>query len=152
MPGTPALEKVLTALKAVFTGESATTASDRPEDDAFGKGELPARNIIDRGTSYSLIETSVELHIARVDIDHVVAVTAAATNGAKLREMEARTVELLFANRTLGGLVQDIRWSDSGGDDEVRADDGARALSIEILFLTPLGDHRTVIGASGLIP
>lgn len=152
MPGTPALDKVLAALAAVFAAEPGTTDIDRPEDDGYGKGEIPARNIIDRGETFTEHSQNETLHVAAVDIDHIVAVEASATNGAQLREMEARTVELLWADRTLGGLVQEIIWTGNGGAIDVHANQGARTLSIQILFLTPVGDHRTVIGAAGLIP
>lgn len=156
MAGEPALDKVLTALKAALSVglDGVTVDVDRAEDDAYGNAELGggAVNIIHQATDFSPHDHGTTEHRASIDLSMVVERKAATTNAAQLREMEADLVAALWANRTLGGLVQDITWTGADGADDVRENVAARVLSIEILFLTPLGDHRTVIGASGLIP
>ena len=152
MAGEPAIQKVLGTLQAALSTAAVTVDIDRPEDDAYGKGELEAINIQHRSTTFEHHSHNETLHRATVDIGMIVAVEASATNAVRLREMEADVVAVLWANRTLGGLAQDMTPLSSGGDDDVRSDEGERALSVEILFLTPVGDHRTVIGATGLIP
>jgi hypothetical protein len=155
MAGEPALEKVLVNLLAALTGGTLTGATkeiDRADDNPWGKGELPALNIIHRRTSFRQHSMNETLHTAQIDIEMIVAVEAASTNGKRLREMEADVVAALWADRTLGGLAQDIDLDSSGGDEDVLCDEGARPLSINILFLTPVGDHRTIIGHAGLIP
>ena len=151
----PALDKVLTALKTAINSAASLVEIDRTEDDAYGKGDLGtngAVNILHLRTDFEMRAHAEHLHKARIDLDMVVAVEASASNGARLRDMEARLVAALWADRTLGGVVEDVMLLSSGGDEDVRADTGARPLSIEIHFLTPLGDHYTVIGAAGLIP
>jgi hypothetical protein len=155
MAGEPAIEKVIAGLQAALAGTATTVDVDRAEDDGFGKGEigaLGALNIRHVGTVFEDHSHNETLHRATFDIGMIVAVEAAKTNAARLREKEADVVAALWADRTLGGLVQDISPQSSGGDDEVRADEGERSLTVKILFLTPVGDHRTVIGATGLIP
>jgi hypothetical protein len=66
--------------------------------------------------------------------------------------MEADLIAVMFANRTLGGLTQDIQPQSSSGGEEQESDTGLRTLTVNILFLTPVGDHRTIVGANGLIP
>ena len=152
MAGEPALDKILTALKASIVATATTVDIDRPEDEEYGNAELDAINILHNRTSYEPHSHGETLHRASVDLDMIVSVEASAANGARLRIFEADVVAALFVDRTLGGVAQVVILISSGGDEDVRADHGARALSIEILYLTPLGDHRTIIGAAGLIP
>lgn len=150
----PALDKVLSALKATFDAAPALSgdaaAVDRAKDAAWGKGELPARNILERQTVFSAFDHSSTLHRAEVDIDHIAPAVEGLTNAAALRLMEANTVAALWADRTLGGLVQDIQLDGSGTPEDLLIEEGARTLSIVILFLTPVGDHFTVVGADGI--
>lgn len=156
MAGEPALEKVLTALRSTLGSaeqfDGATIEIDRPSDKAYGRGELPAINPRHISTSFSSPTYGETLHSAEVDLDYAVETKAAATIGKRLREMEADLIAVLFANRTLGGLVQDIQPQDSSGGEEQESDTGLRTLTVHILFLTPVGDHRTLVGANGLIP
>lgn len=155
MAGEPALDKVLTALKTVLDPVASLVEIDRADDDSYGKGELGANgaiNILHLRTTFEMHEHGVQLHRAALDLDMAVAVDADATNGARLRVLEADIVEALWADRTLGGLAQDVILISSGGDEDVRADEGARPLSIEVLYLTPVGDHRTILGATGPVP
>lgn len=154
MAGEPALDKVLMALKTALAAipSGALVEIDRADDNPFGNAELPARNVLHRRTGFEQITHGETLHRVQIDINHIVAVEAASTNGAALREMEAETVETLWADRTLGGLAQDIEFESSGGGEDTFADEGARPLSITVLFLTPVGDHRTILGVSGPVP
>lgn len=154
MAGETALDKVLTALRATLAAAipTVTWQIDRPEDDALGRGELPHGNIQHSGTRFEQLTHGETLHRATIDISMTVETKAASTNARRLREMEADIVAAIAAAPTLGGLAQDIIPLSSGGDEDVRADEGASTLSLVILFLTPLGDHRTVLGAAGLIP
>lgn len=154
MAGEPALDKVLAALKTTLEtipGDGLVEI-DRADDNPFGNAELPARNVLHRRTGFEQLSHGETLHRAQIDIDHIVATEAASTNGAALREMEAETVEALWADRTLGGLAMDIEIESSGGGEDVFTDEGARALSITVLFATPIGDHRTILGAAGPVP
>lgn len=154
MAGEPALDKVLTALKTTLEAALPTLQVDidRADDDPYGNAEIAngAINIIERRTTFSALTHAETLHTSDIDLDNVLAVEASATNAARLRQMEADEVAALWADRTLGGLVTDIQFASSGGDEDVLTDEGARPLSIRILFLTPIGDHFTVIGADGL--
>lgn len=156
MAGEPALDKVLNGLKTTLTGAATlngvTVDIDRADDDAYGKGDLPAININHTGTDFELHEHGMQLHRASVELDMLVETRAASPIGRRLREMEADIVAALWADRSLGGLAQDVGLVTAGGDEDIRADEGGRVLSIEIIFLTPVGDHRTVIGAAGLVP
>jgi hypothetical protein len=156
MAGEPAIQKVLVALRAALTPAAVTVDIDRPDDDAYGQAELEAINLRHTGTRFesgtSAEYQSAQHHYASVDVGMIVGVEASASNAQRLREMEADVVALLWADRTLGGLVSNIEPTSSGGDDDVRSDEGERQLSLEIHFCTPVGDHRTVIGATGLIP
>jgi hypothetical protein len=153
---TPALDKVLVALAATLNAWPALAAAtfeiDRADDEALGNAELPHGNVQHDQTSFEQFTHGETLHRAAVSIDMIVSVEASATNGAKLRVFEADIVAALWADRTLGGCVQDIVPGSSSGTENVLADEGGRTLSIEILFLTPVGDHFTLIGAAGLIP
>lgn len=153
---TPALDKVLVALATTLNAWPALAAAtfeiDRPEDEALGNAEVPHGNIKHDHTSFEQFTHGETLHRASVSIDMIVAVEAAATNAAQLRVFEANIVAALWADRTLGGLAQDVVPGNSNGGENVLADEGGRTLSIEILFLTPIGDHFTVIGAAGLVP
>lgn len=153
---TTALDKVITALKAAIEAtpdlDGVQVDTDRPEDDAYGKGELPAINLIYRGCSEESVSNAETLNRARFDLDMIVAVEAASTNAARLRTMEAHLVKALWDNRGLGALGTDIDWDSREGDDDVRADEGARPLSIEVRYLTAHGDPFTILGASGPVP
>lgn len=155
MAGEPAIQKIADGLKAALTGTATTVEVDRPEDDAYGKGEigaLGALNIRHTTTVFEPFDHATTLHRAAFDIGMIVEVKPGPSNAARLREMEADLVAALWADRTLGGLAQDVQPQASGGDDDVRTDEGERSLSVEVLFLTPVGDHRTIIGPAGPIP
>lgn len=154
MAGEPAIRKVAVALRATIASlESLTTAViDRPEDEPFGNAELPAGNILHTNTTFELRTYNEQLHRATFAIDMIVSNDPDGSNAARLDELESDLIALLWANRTLGGLVEDIRPLSSEGNEQVRADDGARLLNIEILFVTPMGDHRTIIGPAGIVP
>ncbi|MEA3044574.1 MAG: hypothetical protein QOH47_2412 [Sphingomonadales bacterium] len=149
-----ALSKVLANLETALDGAAGLIETDRADDNPFENAELAtgAINILQRRTQFEQHSQNEVLHRAQIDLDMIVAVEAASTNGARLREMEADIVAALWADRTLGGLAQDIDVDSSGGGEDVLCDEGSRPLSITILFLTPLGDHRTIIGAAGLVP
>lgn len=157
---TPALDKVLTALQAVMAAAfpAATVEIDRPVDEDFGNVEIAngAVNIVHQGTVFDnngAYDQGATKHTASVDLDLLRAVSASATSAALLREMEADAVAALWANRILSGLAQDVRWPSASGCDGVYANVAGRTLKLEIDFLTPVGDHRTVIGVDGtLIP
>jgi hypothetical protein len=150
----PALDKILTALRTALATALPTTLIeiDRPSDDEHGNAELPAINIVHQGTTFDNHNQSETLHTAAVDLDMLVATASGSTNASRLRVLEADLVAALWANRTLGGVAQDIRWDSSSGTGDVEANAAGRAISIEILFLTPLGDHRTILGAVGPVP
>lgn len=151
MAGTPALRKVIEALETTLAS-AGTVFIDRPEDESFGEGQLPAWNILtDAEVEFSPLDQGTTLHRATVDIDLIDKIGETSI-ASRLDELEAETVELLHADRTLGGLAQDVRPDSSAASGQIYADAGARTLSVTILYLTPLGDHRTVIGATGIIP
>lgn len=156
MAGEPAIRKVLVALEqtlqTVATLSTVGIEIDRAEDEPFGNAELPAVNILHTGTDFSLRSHAETLHRASINLDMIVDSKAGASNSAQLDELEATIIATLWANRTLAGLVEDIAPQSSEGNEQVRADEGARLLTLEILFLTPIGDHRTIIGAAGPIP
>jgi len=153
MAGEPALDKVLSALKTRL--EDALTGvlveADRPDDSPFGNAEMPALNIRYRGTRKTMMTNCEVLNEASFDLDMIVAVEAAASNAARLREMEASIGEALWADRTLGGLLQDYELQSSAGDEDVLADDGVRPLDFTARYLTQIGDDRTIYGAAGAI-
>lgn len=154
MAGEPALTKILTALGALVdaVAGTATVDVDQPDDESLDESELKAVNIIHIRTAFAMHEHGVQEHRATIDLDMVTGQDADETNAEQLRNLEADLVAALWAGRTLGGIAQDIILLSSGGDEDVRAEVGARPLSIEVLYLTPLGDHRTIIGAAGLVP
>lgn len=162
MAGEPALDKVGAALKEALQASEAFDGVlidvDRPDDDEYGNTEIErgAINIVHDSTAFQHgsygEHANATLHTASFDLDMITAVKAAASNARRLREMEADAVAALALDLTLGGLVSDVNWLSAGGGEDVRADVAVRPLRLEIEFATPLGDHRTVIGAAGLIP
>lgn len=154
MAGEPAIRKVLAALKTVLSAGMATVTwhIDRPEDQPFGNAEYPAGNILHTGTDFEPFSHGETLHRAAISLDLIVGKKVGVSNSSQLDEIEADAVATLHANRTLAGLAQDVIPQSSEGNEQVAADEGARLLRFEILFLTPLGNHRTIIGAGGLVP
>jgi hypothetical protein len=159
MAGEPALEKVITALHATIDAAlpNATVDIERPASQAYSSGEIAdgAINIIHTKTVFEAPwdgDQATTLHQVSFDIDMIVDPTVVSTITQRLRVMEADIIAALYADRTLGGLVLDIIPQSSGGVAAQYSGGGARPLFILILFLTPLGDHKTVIGSGGLIP
>jgi hypothetical protein len=152
----PALDRVLAqltnTLKADETFDGWTVEADRAVDDDLARGELPHLNILHRGTDYQQLTHAETVNRAEVDLEFTVPAKAAAPIGKRLRLIEAQLITTLFANRTLGGYVQDIQPQGSSGADEQRAETGTRTLSVLILFITPVGDQFTLVGTNGLIP
>lgn len=158
MSGEPALDKVLVALRTIIASAfpAATVEIDHPADEEFGNAEIDAGavNIVHQDTAFDdrgAYSQGATKHTASIDLDLLVSADAVKTNAAQLRDMEVDAVAALWANRTLGGLVQDVRWPAATGCSDVYADVAGRTLKLEIDFLTPTGDHRTIIGAAGLV-
>ena len=155
MSGDPAIDRVLEALRSVIDAAvlRATVEIDRAADDALGNAEIAqgAINIVHRGTVYGAFDHATTLHRATVDIDIVAGAVPGVKIARAVRGMEADIVAGLHANRTLNGLAQDCTPISNGGDDDVFSDSGGWPLTVEILFLTPIGDHRSVIGTNGAI-
>lgn len=155
MANEPAIRKIMAALKATLEAADPIIASvfiDRSEVEPFGNAEIPAINILHGGTEFQTFDHASTLHRATVNLDMIVENNDPAGMPAMIDEIEARIVETLWADRTLGGLAQDVTPQSSEGNEQVHADEGARLLAIEILFLTPVGDHRTVQGTAGPNP
>lgn len=153
MAGEPAIRKIVDALAATLGAIPGLRVDiDRAEDEPYGNAELPAANIVVAGVAFEARDHGTTLHRASVDIDLHVDPEAGSTNAARLDAIEADAVATLHADRTLGGRAEDVAPLSSGGADGLRADTAVRTLSIEIRFLTPLGDHRTLMGATGPIP
>lgn len=149
----PAIRKIVAGLEtALGTVATGTVFVDRPEEDAFGRSQLPARNILtDAPVEFEVLDHGTTLHRGTFDIDLIDKSAATSSIRARLAEMEAEAIGALWNDRTLGGIAQDVRPLNSapGG---TYADAEARTLTVEVLWLTPVGDHFTIIGATGLVP
>lgn len=153
MAGEPAIRKVIAALEALLSAaDIGNVMVDRTQEEPLGNVEMPAINILHTGTAFEVHDHGTTLHRASIDLDMIVAASDASSIGARHAEMEAAIVSVLHADPTVGGLAQDTIPQSSEGVENVFTEEGARLLKIEILFLTPLGDHRTVIGPGGIVP
>lgn len=153
MAGEPSSRKVKLALKATLTvPDGPTWHIDRPADEPFGNAELPAGNIRVVRVEFEPLDQGTTIHRATIDLDLATSVTATESIDAQQEEMAADAVAILYADRTLGGLTQNITPQDMTGTEDDGAEAGIAILRFEIIWLTPHGDHRTIIGASGLIP
>lgn len=154
MSGEPAIEKVKAALKTMAAAAvpAATIAVNRPDDEPFGNAELPAIGIRVVAVDFEAHEQGATLHRARIEFDVATAGTASLSIDGDQSEMAAALVARIHADRTLGGLMQDMTEQSMSGTEDDGSEAGIAILGYEGIFLTPLGDHRTIIGATGLIP
>ena len=147
-----AIRKVLEALSerlAAIPGW--TVAIDRPADRPFTRNEGRAVNIRFISVDFSLFDGGTMLHRLEVDLDLYARPTALENLSTVQADMQAEAVAALWEDRFLGGRVQDIVPQSFEGDTTNLAEAGIAPLKIQILFLTPVGDFRTICGQAGNI-
>lgn len=150
----PALRKIVAALKTTLTGAAiGTVFIDRAEEEPFDRGQLPAVNIFSgAAVSFEAFDNGTTLHRLSIDID-LIEKSDATSIDERLAQMESKAVASLWAEQPpLAGLAQSAVPVSTAPAGAAYSDAAARTLSVEILFLTPIGDHFTIIGASGFVP
>jgi len=147
-----AARKVLDALRSTLEDipeVSGTVFIDRSEDEPFGNAEVPALNVKLITVSYSAFDHAHDQHDAVIDID-VVTDSRNLSIGADQADLAATAVTVLWADRYLGGRVQIMRFESLAGDAGQGTEMGAAPLRLRLKYLTPVGDHFTIVGQTGL--
>lgn len=149
MSGT-AIRKVLEAVaETLATVPGFTVEIDRPTDKPFGRVQAPAVNIRFIGENFDLFDHATMLHEMEVDLDLYAVPTASESISLAQAEMQAAAVAVLWADRFLGGRVQDVTPQSFEGESATVAEAGVAPLKLKVLYLTPIGDFRTIIGQAG---
>ncbi|HEX5183588.1 MAG TPA: hypothetical protein VFW19_10610 [Allosphingosinicella sp.] len=156
MSGTPAIRKVLAALKAALeaTAVFTTVEIDRSPEEPYGNAEFPAANIVVTAVQITApwqYKANGTLHEPRFEIGLVVENSAAATVNAQLDDLECTVIAALTGDPAINDYFQKFSPEESEGAADVPTDDGTRRLLFAGQFLTPFGDHRTLIAQSGPI-
>jgi hypothetical protein len=152
MPGTAAVRKVIDALRGRLEsvpGMASSVYIDRPQEEPFGNAELPALNIRLLNIDFGVFDGGHDLHEVDVDVDIAVDNRNDGIN-ADQADLAAAIVETLWADRTLGGRIMKLVPISLTGDAENGADAGVVPLKYKLIYLTPVGDHFTIVGQSGL--
>lgn len=121
---------------------------DRSQEEPFGNAELPALNIKLLSIDFDAFDHAHDMHSADVDID-IIADSRNVSISDDQADLAASVVATLWADRTLGGMLQFLRPVTLAGDAENGAEVGIAALKYRLVYLTPVGNHFTVVGQSG---
>jgi hypothetical protein len=140
---TPLREQVIAALAdrlATLTGVRVERNRDREIEPSM----MPMLVIVDGGQSVDEGNSGIRRYVLRLAIEGYVAAATPAGLGLALSDLYARTVELLLADHTLGGIAVDLREGDLA-DPVIDREPGHRPiagfeLSIEVEYWTAPGD------------
>lgn len=159
MSGEPAVRKVLLGLNSWLDGHLGSGVGleiDRPFNLAFHDDDFPLVNIRCPVTSYSNELTyNAWLHEGLISFDVITRSSTLSNIDADQAEIAAKMVERLGARvptpGTIGELLTKCDPVSMGPDtDENRlVDHGESVFVWRMLWLTPINDFRTIIGANG---
>jgi len=152
MPGTAAVRKVLEALQGrleMVPGMVGRVYIDRPQEEPFGNAEMPALNVRLLNIDFKPFDHAHDQHSADIDIDIVTDNRNDGIN-ADQADLAAATVETLWGDRFLEGRLQFLQPVSLSGDAQNGAEAGVAPLKYLLSYLTPVGDHFTIVGQSGI--
>jgi hypothetical protein len=149
----PAIRKVVVAMAAQLAAAvpGLTFIIDRAPSEAVAREETPCCLVQFTGEQITPLDQSTSVHVATIDLE--ICVRAAATGiQERLAILIADAMGALQADRTIGGLVQDIEEQSVTSDSVGRPDVNSAALALNVTYLTPRGNFFTVLGQSAVFP
>lgn len=150
----PAIAKVEDALAAVLAryGPLARRRiiTDRSDDVALDQYDGDAITIATAAYSFEVSDESwATLHTALIDFESVSRTQTVGTISRANHRTLAHIMAALAADRTLGGMVQDIQEIDVAPAGANGKDAGTASLQCSVQFFTPRDDWFTILGHAG---
>lgn len=150
----PAIAKVEDALAAVLAAHPALAGrriiTDRSADVALDQYDGDAITVSTAAYSFEVSDENwTTLHTALVDFESVSRTQVVGTISRANHRTLAHIMAALAADRTLGGMVQDIQEIDVAPAGANGKDAGTASLQCSVQFFTPRDDWFTILGHSG---
>lgn len=155
MPGTvPAIGKVEDALKAALQAWPAlsgqTIITDQSVDEAVTEDQYPAVLIYTVAYRPDVADENwMSLHEAIVEFEAVDTTQTIGTISRANHTTIAHILGCIAADRSLGGMLQDIQEIDVAPAQPNGRDVGSASLQCRVQFYTPREDWFTIKGAGG---
>ncbi|KPL67412.1 hypothetical protein SZ64_04405 [Erythrobacter sp. SG61-1L] len=153
-PVDEAVSKVEAAAAEVLRDYAALSAwsilTDQPIDVAIEGDDILALVIRTMGPDYdnSFEPGAQTLNTLTLDVE-AVAREAGVIKAKRAREGLAHALTALAADRTLGGMLQDMQEIDAATGDGQRRDISAISLQFRLQYLTARGNPFTILGHAG---
>jgi len=94
-------------------------------------------------------ENWMTLHTATIDVEATTQVQAIGTINRANQTALAHVVGAIGADRTIGGMLQDIQEVDVAPAAAMGRDVGSASIQLMVQFFTPRDDHFTIVGPGG---
>ncbi|WP_333837934.1 hypothetical protein [Novosphingobium sp.] len=150
----PAIAKVEDAIAGVLRAWPAlsgfTVLTGQSSDVALEEGTNDTIVIASVAYKFDVADENwMTLHTAQIDVESVSQVRAVGTINRANQAALAHVVGAIGADRTIGGIVQDIQEVDVAPAGAMGRDVGSASIQFLVQFFTPRNDHFTIVGPGG---
>ncbi|MFC4255386.1 hypothetical protein GRI97_08105 [Altererythrobacter xixiisoli] len=122
--------------------------------DASPADAIDPETIVIYTTSYKTVQSDEQgqtRHIATIEFETLTGPSAAGTVSRQNQNAIAHIVAALAADRSLGGMIEDVQEIDVAPLEANGRDHAAASLQTEVIFYTPRDDWFTIVGVGGVL-
>lgn len=153
MPDT-AQAKIIGAYAALLSGYAPLTGktiiTDRSPEDAIDREETPAIVIYPQAWSFDASpEQGQTIHEMLLNFDVIESSADVGIIGRAAQEAIANIIGAIHSDRVLGNRLEDAQEIDVAPPTDNGKSVGGASLQIKVQFITPRGDHFTILGLGG---
>lgn len=143
-------DKIRDTLSAYPALSGWTILADESRDIALEEGTDNTLQIYTVSYGFNVADENwMTLHTATVEIESVNQTPALGTINRANHTALAHVLAALAADRSLGGMLQDLQEIDLAPAGANGKDVAGASLQIQVQFFTPRGDHFTIAGVGG---
>lgn len=150
----PAIAKVEDAIAAVLRAWPAlagfTVVTDPSQDTAHEEGTDKQITVATSAYRFDIADENwMTLHTALIEVESLSQFQVAGTINRANQTVLAHALGALAADRTIGGMLQDLQEVDVAPSAAMGRDVGSASIQFRVEFFTPRNDHFTIVGPGG---